>query len=119
MLLLRAVVGTVLLVQGGFYLGEADPTLGTWFVGLTALLAGAFLMVGFLTPVIGTIVAMEAIGIGVSFLPASTPSLFHAKLPSILAATMLFAIVLLGPGAFSVDCRVFGRREIIIPPPRE
>jgi hypothetical protein len=30
--------------------------------------------------------------------------------------TMVLAIIGLGPGAFSVDARVFGRREIIIPP---
>jgi uncharacterized membrane protein YphA (DoxX/SURF4 family) len=105
-------------MQGGLYLGEANPTPGAWFVGLTALLTGALLLVGFLTPVIGMIVGLGAIGIGLSFLPASTTSLFDGKLPSIQTATMLFAIVLLGPGAFSVDCRVFGRREIIIPPSR-
>jgi hypothetical protein len=29
---------------------------------------------------------------------------------------MLLALILIGPGAFSVDARLFGRREIIIPP---
>jgi hypothetical protein len=29
---------------------------------------------------------------------------------------MLVAVIVLGPGAFSVDARLFGRREIIIPP---
>jgi hypothetical protein len=28
---------------------------------------------------------------------------------------MSLALVLLGPGAFSLDARLFGRREIIIP----
>jgi hypothetical protein len=30
---------------------------------------------------------------------------------------MLVELILLGPGAFSVDARLFGRRKIIIPPP--
>jgi hypothetical protein len=30
---------------------------------------------------------------------------------------MLIVIVILGPGAFSVDSRLFGRREVIIPSP--
>jgi len=29
----------------------------------------------------------------------------------------LVAIIILGPGAFSVDSRLFGRREVIIPSP--
>jgi hypothetical protein len=29
---------------------------------------------------------------------------------------MLVTIIGLGPGAFSLDARMFGRREIIIPP---
>ena len=37
--------------------------------------------------------------------------------PLIFAGIMAAAIVFLGPGAFSVDARLFGRREIIIPPP--
>jgi len=31
-------------------------------------------------------------------------------------AVMSAAIFMLGPGAFSVDARMFGRRKIIIPP---
>ena len=117
MVLLRAVVGIVLVLQGRFYLEEQNPTLGMWFVGLTALAGGALLVVGFLTPVVGALGAAGALGIGLSLLPTCPTSLFDAKLPAVLTVTILIAIVLLGPGAFSVDSRVFGRREIIIPPP--
>jgi hypothetical protein len=48
---------------------------------------------------------------------APTPVIFDSLLAIVLAATMLIGIILLGPGAFSLDARVFGRREIIIPPP--
>jgi uncharacterized membrane protein YphA (DoxX/SURF4 family) len=118
LLLLRAVVGIVLVVQGGFYLKEQNPTLGGWFVGLTALAGGALLVVGFLTPVVGAVAGLLAVGVGLSLLPPCPASLFDTKMPVILTAAILVAIVLLGPGAFSLDCRVFGRREIIIPPPR-
>jgi hypothetical protein len=56
------------------------------------------------------------LGVGSSLLPESTRTLFDAGLPVILAGTILVSIVLPGPGAFSVDARLFGRREIIIPP---
>jgi uncharacterized membrane protein YphA (DoxX/SURF4 family) len=117
LLLLRAVFGITLLVQGGFYLRGPDPAPGAWFVGLTALAAGVLLLIGFLTPIVGAVVGVGAIGIGLSLLPACTPTLFESTTPIILAVTMLLAIIVLGPGAVSVDARIFGRREIIIPSP--
>jgi hypothetical protein len=35
---------------------------------------------------------------------------------AIFAATVRLGTMILGPGAFSVDPRIYGRREIIIPP---
>jgi uncharacterized membrane protein YphA (DoxX/SURF4 family) len=110
------VLGIAVLVQGGFYLGEPNPTPVTWCAGFAALAAGALLAIGFLTPLASAIAGLVAIGIALSLIPAGTRTLFDAALPVILAATMLVATLLLGPGAFSVDARLFGRREIIIPP---
>ena len=38
-----------------------------------------------------------------------------SALAALNLAAISAALVLLGPGAFSVDARLFGRREIIIP----
>ena len=116
LLLLRAVFGMVLLVEGSFYIGEANPTPPSWFIGLLAFAAGLLLLIGFLTPIVGALVAAGAAGVGLALLPACTPSLYDSKISLIFALTMLVTIIGLGPGAFSVDARVFGRREIIIPP---
>jgi uncharacterized membrane protein YphA (DoxX/SURF4 family) len=88
---------------------------GIWVGGLVGLLAGASLLVGLLTPAAGVIVGLGALGIGFSVFPAPTPNLFDARLSAIFAAIMTAAIVFLGPGAFSLDALLFGRREIIIP----
>jgi uncharacterized membrane protein YphA (DoxX/SURF4 family) len=116
LLLLRAVFGIAVLVEGGFYLGEPNPTLVTWSLGLSALASGGLLLAGFLTPFAGVVVGLGAVGVALSWLPASTPNLFDSKPALIFALTMLLAIIGAGPGRFSVDARVFGRREIIIPP---
>ena len=99
-------------------MGIRNPTPGTSLVGFAALAGGVMLSAGFLTPIVGGLVGLGALGVRFSLLPACAPSLFDGTLPAIEAATMLIAVVLLGPGAFSIDSRIFGRREIIIPPRR-
>ena len=69
---------------------------------------GGCLLIGFLTPVVAIIIAGGAIVTAIAALSLPTLSLMGVV---ILAA----AIALLGPGAFSVDARLFGRREILIP----
>jgi uncharacterized membrane protein YphA (DoxX/SURF4 family) len=110
------VLGLVIVTEGRFYLEEPNPTAGVWLVGLSALVAGGLLLVGFLTPIVAGLAAIGAVGVGLSMLPASTPTLFESRIPFIFGLTMLVTIMGLGPGAFSMDARVFGRREIIIPP---
>ena len=117
LLLLRAAIGVTTIIQGGLYL--ADPrnlTLQTATIGLLAIGSGALLLVGFLTPVAGTLVGLSTLGIALAWLPAASQNLFDAKLPAVFAVIMSAAIVFLGPGALSIDARLFGRREIIIPP---
>jgi uncharacterized membrane protein YphA (DoxX/SURF4 family) len=117
LLLLRAAIGITMIVQGGLYLADpSDLTLGTGTVGLVAIATGVLLLVGFLTPVAGALVGLGTLGIALAWFPAATPNLFDAKLPVVFAVIISAAIVFLGPGAFSIDARLFGRREIIIPP---
>jgi uncharacterized membrane protein YphA (DoxX/SURF4 family) len=114
--LLRSAIGLVALIEGAFYLSSnagSSPVL--WLGALLGLGAGAALLVGLLTPAAGVIVGLGALGVGFSVLPQPTPNLFDARLSAILAAIMAAAIVFLGPGAYSLDARMFGRREIIIP----
>jgi len=115
LLLLRVVLGLAILVQGSLLLTERNPTPVTWCAGTAALAAGVMLSIGLLTPFASAVAGAVAIGIGLSLIPAGSGNLFDAKLPLILATTTLLAITLLGPGAFSVDARLFGHREIIIP----
>ena len=115
LLSLRAVFGVALLVEAGCYVRELNLTPAAWLVGLGALAAGILLIVGFLTPVVGAAVAAGGVGIAVSLLPASNQTVFDSGPATVFALAMLVTIIALGPGAFSVDARVFGRREIIIP----
>lgn len=70
-----------------------------WLLAV-ALVGAALLLLGLMTPVV-------ALVIGLSSLAA------NYNVIEMIALTT--AIGLLGPGAFSIDARMFGRREVLIP----
>jgi hypothetical protein len=75
-----------------------------------ALAAGsALLCLGFLTPVVSVVAC--AFEVAVLLLEGHADGRFVA-----LSSLNAIAIALLGPGAYSVDARLFGRREIVFPP---
>lgn len=114
LLLLRVAVGAIIAVQGTLYLAGA-AALSVWIAGLLAIASGASLLLGFLTPIGAILAAAGCALLSLSWFPAPEHSLIELKLSAILVVTMAGAILLLGPGALSIDARLFGRREIIIP----
>jgi uncharacterized membrane protein YphA (DoxX/SURF4 family) len=117
LLLLRTAVGITAGLQGGAYLSNPGKlSAWMWITGCLMLVSGAFLLVGFLTPIADLLIALDSIGFWLSWFPLSTPKLFDNGLSFFFLMMMAAAIVLLGPGAYSLDARLFGRREIIIPP---
>ena len=119
LLLLRAATGVMAVIEGGSYFADPENlTLRTVLIGLLEISGGASLILGFLTPIGGALAGLGAISAILSWFPPPTPNPFYGTLPAIFAAVVAVAVVLLGPGAWSVDARLFGRREIIIPRPR-
>ncbi|HEY1756099.1 MAG TPA: hypothetical protein VGG72_11925 [Bryobacteraceae bacterium] len=116
LVLLRAAIGIALLAQGGLWLGQPMLTPPAWCCGLLTLGAGCLVFAGFLTPVAAVGTLLYSAGVCLSLLPSPMPNLFESKLSLIFGLTMLLSVAGIGPGAFSVDARVFGRREIILPP---
>ena len=116
MLLLRVVFGVTLLVEGSCYVAAPNPTAMSWCLAVADFGAGTFLLIGLLTPVVAALMAMGTLAAGLSLVPLCRASLFDSKISLIFGLTMLLTIIGLGPGAFSVDARMFGRRQIIIPP---
>ncbi len=115
MLLCRAAIGGSLLVLGGSYLVHA-PQAGGWSlaIGLVAAASGASLLIGFLTP-LGVLAGLVAIGLALVWPSPACRALANGKLAGLLLGVFTAAVALLGPGAISVDARLFGRREISIP----
>jgi uncharacterized membrane protein YphA (DoxX/SURF4 family) len=114
---MRVVVGAMASIQGVLCLShEGDRGLEVVFGCLALTVSGACLLIGFLTPVASILVAMVTLGNALSWLPMPAGNLFDGKLAPFEMTVMSIAIALLGPGSSSVDARLFGRREIVIPP---
>jgi uncharacterized membrane protein YphA (DoxX/SURF4 family) len=76
---------------------------------------GLVFFVGFLTPIVGGILALGYLIDTVSLFLNNDASKHTTAFTALYLALMSLALALLGPGAFSVDARLFGRLEIIIP----
>ena len=89
----------------------ASPPPATVFLQIVVIGAGTLLLVGLWTPVAGTLAAIAKVSIALSrfFLHSGDPwtPLAMAVLGAILA--------MVGPGAWSVDARLFGRKHIDFP----
>ena len=117
-MLLRLTAGLTLATQGLACLAQAD-SLTPWAItsGALAVAFSLSLILGFLTPIAAGLVGLDVIGMKLSWFPEPTAHTFDANLPAILVVAIAAALTVLGPGAFSIDARLFGRREIIIPYP--
>ena len=117
LLLLRVVVGAALVAHGVLCLVSSDRiTLVVSVSTALLLLSGGCLLIGFLTPILSLLAGLECLGIVWSWFPFQLLSPFESKLALAPIIAMSAAIALLGPGAFSLDARLFGWKEIVIPP---
>jgi uncharacterized membrane protein YphA (DoxX/SURF4 family) len=116
LLLLRAAIGVTLIVQAAAYLLDSQGLrLGAWAVCLLELASGTLVLVGFLTPAALVLAVLVGMGMRFSLFPALAHSLFENSTLTVDLVILAMACAFLGPGAFSLDARLFGRRKIIIP----
>jgi uncharacterized membrane protein YphA (DoxX/SURF4 family) len=112
---LRAAIGAIAISDGLAVVSSSDDGIVTIAAGAFGVLTGACLLAGFLTPIAGALAALGAIALALSKLPSPGADTLQDKSLVILVALVAAAVMLLGPGALSLDARLFGRREIIIP----
>lgn len=103
-LLLQRVVVEVMLVRlCVVHLTELSFSI-SMVPHIVAACAGMLLLVGLWTPFVGVLIAVVELWIAATHL--SDPWI------SIALATMAGTSAMLGPGAFSVDAHLYGRRQI-------
>jgi uncharacterized membrane protein YphA (DoxX/SURF4 family) len=103
LLILRVVVGAgcvaraVAILRGG-------PPAAVAAAATLSIVAGLFLLAGLWTPIAGALVA--ALGLWFALTLAEDP------LASVLLAAIGMSLALVGPGAWSIDARLFGWKRI-------
>ena len=102
LLMLRMAVGLQLLSESNCT--GALP----WWQAAVVTLVGLALVLGALTPVAAVSAALYQM---LCLAHANWP---HAT-PLLIAAMTAVALALMGPGAYSVDARLFGRRRLVLP----
>ncbi len=107
---MRLLTGTALIHFGIANLREAPP-LATVVLQSIGVGAGILLLAGLWTPVAGGLAAI------VKVLIAFSRYFSHSGDPSIplMQAVLGAALAMVGPGAWSIDARLFGRKRIDMP----
>ena len=115
LVLLRSVIGFTAAWQGVLCLATKDAEATVRIVGGLAVLTGILLIAGFRTRLASFLIALGIAFISLHIFSLPTWELRDRLLPTVFAETMSTAVVFLGPGAFSIDAYLYGRKEIIIP----
>ena len=105
LLLIRTVAGVSLIIDGIETFQTGEP-LVSLVLRLLAVTDGALLVAGLWTPIAGSLVI--GLAIWQTLLRHENPY------PGILLAAMGAALALVGPGALSLDARLFGWKRIDI-----
>ena len=106
-------MSVTLVTQAVARLTTGVSLLNLCVAGIALLIAGC-LLVGFLTPIVAIVIGLGAVLFALNLsLPIQSP---FGTLQTLLNVIVLSVVIFfLGPGAFSFDARMFGRREIRIP----
>lgn len=124
LLFLRIVAGAAAAAYGGILLMSLDPIKHTQFpylicfiLSLVLISGSLFLILGLLMPFISITIALcMVIEVYFRFVQVSPLEVSSFNLIGLLMLlSILIALIFLGPGAFSIDARLFGRRRIFIP----
>lgn len=114
--MMRLTVGITAIIQGIAYLSVyGNTSFSTLAIALFAVLCGALMVIGLMTPIAALAVVFGIVATAASIVPAANYNLLETVSSAVYASVMAAALALLGPGALSLDALMFGRRAIVIP----
>jgi uncharacterized membrane protein YphA (DoxX/SURF4 family) len=114
LLLLRLVVGGAASWQAWLLItaSRGAASTGAIVVALVAFVTGLALIIGFMTPIASVLLSAVGLLLTIDVSTAGHLPLFESGLARIQFIAISAALISLGPGALSLDARLYGRREI-------
>ena len=112
LLVLRLVVGGTASSQAWLLITAHGAVNTSVVVALLAFVTGLALVIGFMTPIASVLLSAGGLLLTVdSSIPGHLP-LLESGLARLEFIAISAALISLGPGALSLDARLYGRREI-------
>jgi putative oxidoreductase len=105
LLLQRLIAGSV-LVHCAMVHFSGSPNPGMTALQLVSMGAGILLIIGLWTPIMGVVIALAELWMFLA--GAGDPWLL------VVVATLGGSLALIGPGSWSIDARLFGRKQISV-----
>ena len=107
-LLLRLLAGGALIYRGIAAVSVGHHT-EIFALQIAGAAAGLLIVGGLWTPVAGVLAGIVEVWIGLSQ-PGTQSS-------AIILATLAISLAMIGPGAWSIDARLYGRKQLLPPEP--
>jgi uncharacterized membrane protein YphA (DoxX/SURF4 family) len=107
-LLLRLLAGAALIYQGVTAI-SSNLHSALFMPQMLGAAAGLLILGGLWTPVVGSLAGMAEMCIAFSH-----P---EAQLLAIMLAGIAISLAMIGPGAWSIDARLYGRKQLLPPEP--
>jgi uncharacterized membrane protein YphA (DoxX/SURF4 family) len=95
-------------------IADAHTVRVATLAAISMAIAGLALLVGFLTPIASVLVFLGGVAIMLTCTPPVPLLLFYSRAAAFQFVVMSAVLVILGPGAISLDARLFGRRKVAI-----
>ena len=107
LVLIRVGLFATLVSLGPFSQPGPAPESWKFLPQAIAAMGGLFLLAGLWTPLMGVVVAVDEVAIWAGFAGAREEAMWI----HLFLAVVSVGIAMLGPGAWSVDARLFGRKR--------